>query len=373
MKKLGFGFMRMPVTNKNDESSVDHEQTCAMVDYFLEKGFTYFDTAYVYHAQYSEIALRKALVERHPREKFILADKMPIFSVEGPDDYQKFFDEQLEKCGVEYFDYYLLHNISHLRYDNTVKWGGFEFMKKVKASGQAKHIGFSFHDTADVLDKVLTNHPEMDFVQLQINYLDWESPDIQSRLCYEVAKKHGKPVIVMEPVKGGSLAGVPDSAEKLLKDYDSNASVPSWAIRYCASLDDVIMVLSGMSDIEQIKDNTGYMEEFIPLNETEKDMLAEVATIIKNTSIIPCTFCRYCSGKCPKNIPIHSYFSMYNQAKQFNKLWFQKMYYRNLSTQDNTGSASDCTKCGKCKKHCPQNINIPKYLKEVESLLKEEA
>ena len=254
MKKLGFGCMRLPITDQNNQISVDFQQFCDMVDSFIEQGFTYFDTAYMYHDFKSEEFVREALVKRHSRDSFTLATKMPTMFLKKEEDLERIFNEQLEKCGVEYFDYYLLHNLNAINYPIAEKFDAFDFIMKKKAEGKIKHIGFSYHDNAELLEEILTKHPEVDFVQLQINYLDWNSEGIQSGKCYNVATKHNKPVVVMEPIKGGTLINIPDEAKTLLTETDPNLSIASWAVRFAASLDNVMVVLSGMSNFEQLKD-----------------------------------------------------------------------------------------------------------------------
>ncbi len=367
-KKLGFGMMRLPLINPDDPKSIDLEQVKQMADCFLSRGFCYFDTAYPYHEQCSENALRRCVVERYPRERFFVADKMPILRVTSEDDYRRFFAEQLERCGVDYFDVYLLHNLGRDRYVNTQKFGGFHFLQQLKEKGKAHLTGFSFHDDADTLDRILNDHPEVDVVQLQINYLDWDGSVAQSRRCYETAVRHGKKVIVMEPVKGGQLARLSGEADALFHAfYGKRPELPSpssLAIRYAASLEHVLVVLSGMSSIEQLEDNTGYMQNFIPLNEGEHELAGKIASEIKRTVRVQCTNCRYCMEVCPKDIAIPDYFGLLN----LHAVTGQKtnMYYQRFSM--NHGKASECIKCGKCEKNCPQHLPIRERLEEFAAL-----
>ncbi len=366
MKKLGFGLMRLPLTDGADAKSVDQDAFNKMADYFLENGFTYFDTAYPYHGGMSEVAFRKAVAERHPRSAYTITDKMPTFMVREASDYQRLFDEQLSRCGVDYFDYYLLHALGMGSYEKTVALGGFEFMKKLKAEGKAKHIGLSFHDKAEVLDRIFTEHPEMEYVLLQINYIDWDNASIESGRCYEVAVKHKKPVMVMEPVKGGALANVPEDAEKLFRTHAPGMSAASWALRFAASLKNVMVVLSGMSSLEQLRDNAGYMGNFKPLDGEEREIIKKAASIINESIDIPCTACNYCVDGCPKSIPIPKYFSLYNNQKQFGLFPNHTMYYAGLARD--FGRASDCIECRQCEEHCPQHIEISRRLKDVASV-----
>ncbi len=367
-RKLGFGAMRLPLLDANDQTSIDIEQVKQMVDLFLERGFTYFDTAYPYHGETSEIAIREALVKRHPRESFLLADKMPVMKINAAEEYPIYFNKQLEKCGVKYFDYYLLHNLGRDRYINTERFNAFPFIRDMKEKGYIRKIGFSFHDDAATLDRILTDHPEVDFVQLQINYLDWDSHVTQSGKCYEVAMKHGKKVTVMEPVKGGTLARLPQAAMERFNEFYKDAEVmpspASLAIRYVASLDGVAMVLSGMSDLEQLRDNTSYMIDFKPLSEEERKLVEEITGILNATIKVPCTSCKYCMEECPMNINIPGYFGLLNLYATTGQK--SNMYYERYSM--NFGKASECLKCGRCEQLCPQHIKIRDNLEEFASL-----
>ncbi len=371
-KKLGFGLMRMPLIDPDKPKTVDIDHVCQMVDTFLERGFTYFDTAYMYHSFKSEKITKEVLVDRHPRHSYTLTTKLPIMFLKSEEDNQRIFDEQLEKCGVDYFDYYLLHNLGVDHYDMAKRFKSFEFVSKLKAEGKVKHIGFSFHDSAELLDEILTEHPEMEFVQLQINYIDWENESIQSLKCYEIARKHNKPVIVMEPIKGGSLIDIPKEAQEILKNDQPNMSMASWAIRFAASHEGIMMVLSGMSSLEQLIDNTSYMSDFKPMTSHEFKLIDDVVEIIKKSIIIPCTGCQYCVDGCPKNIPIPKYFTLYNADKQSLNKGFstQQMYYENTAATH--GKASDCIGCKQCEKSCPQHLPIVEHLKTIAAHFEED-
>ncbi len=366
-KKLGFGLMRLPLTDRTDAGAIDVEQVKRMVDTFLERGFTYLDTAWMYCGFHSEQVAKTALVDRHPRDSYTLATKLHAGFINSLEDRDLIFNAQLEKTGVTYFDYYLLHGIEAAMLPKYEQFDCFQWLLDKKAKGLVKHAGFSFHDSAQLLDEILTKHPEMEFVQLQINYLDWESEWIQARKCYEIAVKHGKPVIVMEPVKGGTLAKVPEEAEKLFRESAPHMSVPSWAIRFAASLDNVMMVLSGMSSLEQLEDNLSYMEHFQPLTEEEKKLTGKVADIINAQIAVPCTGCSYCTEGCPQKIAIPQYFSLYNEDMRENleeKGWTINFAQYEILT-GKFGKAKDCVECGQCESVCPQHLPIMEKLKDV--------
>lgn len=371
-KKLGFGLMRLPLNDPADVTKVDYGTLCKMADRYMEAGFNYFDTANPYHGGgNSEIAFRECIAKRYPRDSYTITNKLSFFIVQKAEELEPFFAGQLERCGVDYFDYYLLHSMNKDYLELAEKIGAFDFVQKKKAEGKIKHIGFSFHDTADVLEDFLTRHPEMEYVQLQLNYADWENVEVQSRKNYETAVRHGKQILVMEPVKGGLLSNVPPEAEKLLKDAEPDMSVASWAIRYVASLPNVAMVLSGMSSMEQMEDNLSYMSGFKPLTDSEKQMVEKVAEIIVSRENIACTGCRYCVDGCPQKIGIPDFFKLMNDISKFGdrQVQMSKNYYNHYTGTLGMGKASACVKCGQCESKCPQHLPIIKYLEDTAEML----
>lgn len=364
VKKLGFGLMRLPTL---PDGTIDIEQSKTMTDMFMRAGCTYFDTAWVYGGGASECAAKEILVDRYPRESFQLATK--LFMKEGMttvEEAEKMLATSLERTGAGYFDFYLLHSLNRDRvryYDEHDMWS---FIKRKKEEGVLRHVGFSFHDTADILDKFLTDHPDMEFVQLQINYLDWENESIQSRACYEVARKHGMPIIVMEPVKGGNLANPPESITEILKAANPDVSPSSWAIRFAASLPGIVTVLSGMSNIAQMADNLSYMTDFKPLTEGEQEVIGKVRKAFAAIPTIPCTACAYCMKDCPANIAIFDTFRAVNNYRLYANLGASKSRYERATKEK--GKASACIDCGQCEEVCPQRIAIRTELKAAAEL-----
>lgn len=370
MKKLGFGLMRLPHPDPDDWSKVDMEQVKRMVDAYIGAGFSYFDTAYIYHRGQSEKVFGEAVASRYPRDQFVITTKMPVFMSIKESDYERIFEEQLSYCQVSYFDYYFLHAVGKDLYPKLQKEHAFEFLVRKKAEGKTKHIGFSYHDDAETLDRILTEHPEIEVVQLQLNYVDWESESIQSGKCYDVCVRHGVKVTVMEPLKGGALVNLPQKAKTLLEEANPNASIASWGIRYAASLPEVMVVLSGMSNEEQLLDNISYMENFVPLSEKEKQVIEKTVDMIRESTAIPCTACRYCVDGCPKKIAIPEYFALYNSQEQFGFAMGLDLTFKNLASTN--GKPSDCIGCKKCERHCPQHLPITTHLKKVSEVFEKE-
>ena len=364
--KLGFGLMRLPMK----DNAIDLEQTKEMVDRFMEAGFCYFDTAYGYNDGESEKAAKAALVDRYPREKFLLATKLPAWAgAKNKEEAEQMFYTSLERTGAGYFDFYLLHNLGEERSHFFDDYGIWDFLQERKKEGLIRHLGFSMHDKAEVLDEILTAHPEMEFVQLQINYADWEDPSIESRKCYEVARKHGKPVIIMEPVKGGTLANPPKEVSEVFAAADPEASPSSWAIRFAASLEGVITVLSGMSNVEQMEDNLSYMKDFKPLTAEEQAVVEKARDVFNSFPKVPCTACAYCMKGCPKNIAIYGTFQAVNIYNMYNDLAGAKGKYEWNTSGHGWGRASECIKCGKCEQVCPQHIHIRDELEKAAEVL----
>lgn len=357
-KNFGFGCMRLPMNG----DQVDIAETTRMVDEFLAQGFNYFDTAHGYIGGKSELALKECLTSRYPREAYSLTDKLTDSYFKTETDIRPFFESQLEACGVDYFDFYLMHSQNADNFKKFKACRAYETAFALKAEGRIRHVGLSFHDRAEVLDQILTEYPQIEVVQIQFNYLDYDDIAVQSRKCYEVCRKHGKPVLVMEPVKGGSLVNLPEEAKKVLDDLHGG-SPASYAIRFAAGFPGMMMVLSGMSDLEQMKDNLSYMRDFKPLNETELAAVNKVQEIFHKMSMIPCTACRYCVEGCPKQISIPDLFAIMN-IKQLHRDWNADYYYEEVHTAPGR-RASDCLKCGKCEKICPQHLPIRKLLEEV--------
>lgn len=355
-KNFGFGAMRLPM--KNDR--VDLEQFQVMVDMFMDAGFHYFDTAHVYLDGQSETALRHCLTSRYPRESYVLTNKLSNSNFECEADIRPLFEQQLAACGVAYFDFYLLHAQNRKSFEKYKACRAYETALALKAEGKIKHVGFSFHDTADVLEQILTEYPQMEAVQIQFNYVDMDSPSIQSRACYEVCRKHNKPIIVMEPVKGGKLAQLSPEASEVFAALGGGSDA-SYAIRYAAGFEGVMMVLSGMSNIAMVEDNCGYMKDFQPLNEEEMKAVEQVSRILRQQENIECTGCRYCTEVCPQGIPIPELFSCLNNKRLY-ATWDADHYARLIT--DKGAKASDCIQCGACESACPQHLAIRSLLKE---------
>ena len=358
---FGFGCMRLPMK----DGQVDKEEFSRMADDFITSGLNYFDTAHGYLGGLSETAIRDCVVKRYDRSKFLLTDKLTTVFFQKEEDILPFFENQLKWCGVDYFDFYLMHAQDHDNYQKYKRCRAYEIGWQLKQEGKIRHFGISFHDKADVLDMILTEHPEVEVVQIQFNYVDYEDASVESRKVYEVCEKHGKPVIVMEPVKGGSLVKLPAEADKILRDLHGGSNA-SYALRFAASFPNMAMVLSGMSNMEQMQDNLSAMRDFEPLNEKEMNAVHRVCEIFRSLNLIPCTGCRYCveESQCPKGIRIPDMFSSLNAHEAFHN-WNTAYYYNNVITGDGHGKASECIRCGQCEKVCPQHLPIRELLKKV--------
>ena len=361
MPKIGFGLMRLPETN----GVIDLDKVCKMVDAYLDAGFNYFDTAYVYHGGNSEKTVKEAIIKRHPRDSFTIATKLPAWSIHSFEDRDKIFEEQMERCGVDYFDFYLLHSIEDgNNYDTYVKYDCFNWGIQKRAEGKIRHFGFSYHGTPELLVQILDKHPEVEFVQIQLNYADWDNPLVHSGKLYQILSERNIPIIVMEPCKGGKLANHDDECTEILKSVRPDKSVASWAFRFVGSLPGVTTILSGMTTQDQMEDNMNTFKNFEPLSDEERAAIDKVVEAMFRVEQVGCTACRYCVDGCPMSISIPDVISAINTKRKFPGDMRPQFFYNGLVTRDGNGKASDCIGCGQCEGVCPQHLPIIEILKE---------
>ena len=361
MPKIGFGLMRLPET----DGVIDIDKVCKMADAYMEAGFNYFDTAYVYHGGNSEKAVKEAIVKRYPRDSFTIATKLPAWSIHSFEDRDKIFNEQLERCGVDYFDFYLLHSIEDgNNYDTYVKYDCFNWGVQKREEGKIKHLGFSYHGTPELLVKIVDSHPEIEFVQIQLNYADWDNPLVHSGKLYQILSERNIPIIVMEPCKGGTLANHDEECTEILKSIRPDKSVASWAFRFVGSLPGVTTILSGMSTQEQMEDNMNTFKNFEPLSDEERAAIDKVIEVMFRVEQVGCTACRYCVDGCPMSISIPDVISAINTKRKFPGDMRPQFFYNGLVSRDGNGKASDCIGCGQCEGVCPQHLPIIEILKE---------
>ncbi len=364
--KLGFGLMRLPTLPGGGQKDIDFGKVQEMIDLYMSRGFSWFDTAYVYHEGHSEEVVKNCLKPKYPRDSFQVVDKIPLWGIRSYEDYEPILRTQLERTGLEYLDVLFLHGIGTGQLQLIDDTRGWDFLKSAKERGLTKHIGFSFHSPADTLEQILDKHPEIEVVQLQLNYLDWESPDVQSHACYECCRRHGVGVTVMEPVKGGSLADPHPDVAAIFKAVDPQASLASWAVRFAASLDGIVTVLSGMSTLEQVEDNTATMLDFKPITPEERKVINKAVAKFNEIPLIPCTGCRYCTPDCPQKINIPAIISTLNDYTKYRNAAGIKRSFGRITGQG--GKPSDCVGCRSCEEHCPQHLKITQHLKKAAEL-----
>lgn len=361
--QLGFGAMRLPQTNENDPTSIDMDEFTKMVDYYMEQGFNYFDTSYAYHNEKSENAIKEALVKRYPRDSYKIADKIPTWLLKNEKDNEQLTNTMLKRLGIEYFDVLLIHNINKVFINLAEKTNAFNYLKKVKDEKKAIKVGISFHDKSDLLEEILEKYADiLDIVQIQLNYLDWEDQRVQSQKCHELCLKYGMEIIVMEPIKGGTLTNIHDKLQKKFMEYDNTQTMSKWALRFAGSQEKVSVVLSGMGNLKQMKENCETFTDFEKLNQKEHDFLMHMADEIRKTVAINCSFCNYCIKECPMHIPIPDFFNLYNSEQIYHLEANLALYH---TTATSNAPASSCIKCGKCIDYCTQQLKIPELLEKV--------